>query len=316
MDFLLGKAGLAFHQIPDAQRTWVLGAVPRVRFWEERQGFKPDVLMTFGMPMSDHLFGLAYPGVPWIAHFSDPWTDSPFKAHIGPMERQMEAEVFAKADALVFTSQETLELVMAKYGEAYLAKAHVIPHGHLVQPEEEAEPGYVLRSIGSFYGPRSPRPLFEAVERLAPGLLEGVRIELVGPLGEHAGLLEAYPAARRVIRLVGSVGYQESLALMRRASALLLIDAPAARSVFFPSKLAEYIGANRYIFAITPPGTSARIVADVGGTVVDPTDVDGIMAGLERLLRERPERLPRPTTAYTEGAVAAQVNALVRSLAR
>jgi hypothetical protein len=268
------------------------------------------------MPMSDHLFGLLYQAanrVPWVAHFSDPWTDNPFRRHAGA-ELAQERAVMAAADALVFTSPETLELVMHKYDAGIRAKARVIPHSHPVQASEPAEPGYVIRSVGSFYGDRSPKPLYEAVERLAreaPGLLADVRIELAGPLGEHQGLLDAYPAAGQVIRLFGSVDFATGQALMRRASCQLLVDAPAALSVFFPSKLAEYLGTGRYIFAITPPGTSARIVGEVGGTVVDPRDGDGIVAGLRALLEARPDRLPRPTHAYEEAEVARAANALL-----
>ena len=40
-----------------------------------------DALVSFAQPWSDHLIGLRVhraTGLPWIAHFSDPWTDSPY----------------------------------------------------------------------------------------------------------------------------------------------------------------------------------------------------------------------------------------------
>jgi hypothetical protein len=66
------------------------------------------------------------------------------------------------------------------------------------------------------------------------------------------------------------VDYKTSLALMESADLLLVIDAPFDQSVFLPSKLVDYIGAQRPIFAITPPGTSAKLVSDLGGMVAHP----------------------------------------------
>ena len=45
---------------------------------------------------------------------------------------------------------------------------------------------------------------------------------------------------------------------------LLILDAPFKISVFFPSKLVDYIGANKPILAITPEGSCAEIVRKLG----------------------------------------------------
>src|SRR5690606_17772220 len=75
-----------WNRRPGMYRPWV---APAVRAAEEisRAGFRPDVLVTFGNPMSDHLVGLelaARHRLPWVAHFSDPWTGNPYHAY-GPL---------------------------------------------------------------------------------------------------------------------------------------------------------------------------------------------------------------------------------------
>ena len=45
---------------------------------------------------------------------------------------------------------------------------------------------------------------------------------------------------------------------------LLILDAPFDISVFFPSKLVDYIGAQKPILAITPEGSCADIVRRLG----------------------------------------------------
>ena len=73
-----------YARVPDEFRKWVPRAETAIRAHLERTGFVPDVLVTFGEPMSDHLVGLRLKrqmGLRWIAHFSDPWIDNPFRRH-------------------------------------------------------------------------------------------------------------------------------------------------------------------------------------------------------------------------------------------
>ena len=47
---------------------------------------RPDALVSFGMPMTDHLLGLDLKratGLPWLAHFSDPWAGNPHHPRSG-----------------------------------------------------------------------------------------------------------------------------------------------------------------------------------------------------------------------------------------
>jgi len=323
MDGLGERLYLGWANLPDPYRGWVYRAERWVESWQWETGFRPDLLITFGMPMSDHLFGLRYKrrtGCPWIAHFSDPWSDNPFRRDnllTAWLNRHMEGWVIEKADVVVFTSSETLDLVMRKYPSRWRKKAFVIPHAFdrrrfdpaLLPPEGL----YTIRYIGNFYGPRSPRPLLEAIERLAreePALLDGVAVEFIGSMGRHRNLLQRYPVAGRLVSFRGMVSYTESLRLMQTAHCLLVIDAPAKVSVFFPSKLVEYIGSNRFILAISPRGTTARVVREVGGLVVDPNDVMAVTEGLRKVLKERPWNRSGSGDRYEKSRVLPEVERL------
>jgi glycosyltransferase involved in cell wall biosynthesis len=239
-------------------------------------------------------------GIPWVAHLSDPWLGGPYwdggrarRWIIGRLERA----VLDAADAVVFVSEETREMTMSRYHPDWMRKTHVIPHcfdPRLYPTADHAtRNGAVIRHIGSLYGPRRPTSLFDAIQRLEqsePALLEGVRIELVGDratalAGEIArrglgGLVEARPG----------VGYLESLREMRTADVLVLIEAPAATSLFLPSKLIDYLGANRPILALTPSrGPSASILTEPLDRVVPPDDVAAIALALKDLI-ERAKR--------------------------
>jgi hypothetical protein len=80
------------------------------------------------------------------------------------------------------------------------------------------------------------------------------------------------------VRERAPVDYATSLELMASSDLLLVVDAPAERSPFLPSKLVEYVGSGRPIAAFSAPGPSADLVRRLGGWVADPAS-DGAGAG-------------------------------------
>ena len=95
---------------------------------------------------------------------------------------------------------------------------------------------------------------------------------------------------------------------MSDADMLLILDAPVEQSVFFPSKLVDYIGAKRPIFALTPEGACADILRKVGGLVASPSSVESIKDGLVMAIRRMksgtaPEPDPSAALEYEAASV-------------
>jgi len=316
---------------PDNYRGWIKPCLKRVLDWLDQSAFTPDVLATFGHPMSDHLIGLEIGRrlkIPWIAFFSDPWVDNPYNKY-DPLSawvnRRKEKEVMAEADRVIFTSQETLDLVMSKYPASWRSRAHFVPQSFDPRAYPEACPlsnkGLrIIRHVGNFYGIRTPAPLVEGLKRLIsthPELLSKIRFELVGRCSsfmQHRSNIHSLPSD--LISLKLPVDYQESLRLMVTADALLLIDAPSEFNIFFPSKLADYIGAGRPILGITPPGTSAKIILQSGGWVADPRCSEEVEAMLVKYLStptfSNPWGEPSVRKAFEIGNVAERINKIIR----
>ena len=324
---------LAFwDKMPDRYRDWnkpVLRVIHNAVMQED----KPDLLVTFGSPMSDHLIGLKLKEkyqLPWIAHFSDPWVDNPFKNFnwlTAKINRNLERAVFQMADRLVFTSDETVSLVMRKYGKSYLSKARVLPHAF--EPDlftnrvDTAEP-LTIRYVGDLYGPRTPEPLFRVLRRVCidePSLLKNINFEFVGgtyDLQLSKMGLEDLP--EKLILFRPTVSYEESLALMKSASGLLVIDAPASESVFLPSKLVDYIGASRPIFGITPSGTAKIVIDKLGGWVANPANINELQVTLKSFLtyvgnnREREWGKSEVRAGYEASRVGKEFEGIVEDL--
>ena len=317
--------------LPDSERPWA----DRLANTVLAKGLigRDDVLVTFGQPMSDHLAGLTIKrqlGVRWIAHFSDPWSDNPYLSR-NPFTRfrlrKMEREVFEAADRILFTSEETSELSMRKYPAAWLNKVGVLPHAY--DPHFQARPfasrgrNLVFRHLGNFYGRRNPLMLVQALDQLRrkhPALLNNVSIELIGRwVGHERWSPSDEGLPKELLSFRKTIAYDESLREMREADALLIIDAPFEQNVFFPSKLVDYLWARRPILALTPPGTSAKIVEASGGLVVSPESPETIAAGLADMIeRLRAGKIGPPSeevvTRYDARQVAAGFDQIVQGL--
>ena len=287
-----------WNRAPDRYGAWKRAALAAVEAHALGHGYVPDLVSTFSQPAVDHLIGLELKkkwGRPWVAHFSDPWADNPFhKADEATTARNLalEHEVVEAADRLIFTSQETVEMVMSKYPAGWRDKARALPQCFdpvLYPPRGAPEDGALrVRYVGNFYGTRTPEPLLRSLAALHssdPAALDRVFFELVGVTDPN--IVEACGVGGLPAGLVSvrpPVGYRESLRLMTEADGLLIIDAPADVSVFLPSKLIDYVGAGRPVLGLTPRGAAAHLIARLGGWVVDPSDAVAGAAALRSFL--------------------------------
>jgi len=287
-----------WNKTPDRYRSWNPIALKAVKNFVHYSRYNPDILVTFSQPISVHLLGLElkkHYGWPWVVHFSDPWVDNPLNKS-DPLTRSvnysLEQKVLEVADKTFFVSYETVDLVMAKYPEEWKKKVCVLPHSF--DPELYPEPlknhnsQIIIRHVGNFYRKRTPKPLFETLKCILssnPDCLSNVCFELIGainPLSQYKKRFASFP--KGLVSIKPSVPYHESLKQMVSADGLLIIDAPAEISVFLPSKLIDYIGARLPILGFTSPGTSSRLIQNLGGWVADPNDATAMAEKLKSFL--------------------------------
>jgi hypothetical protein len=283
------------YQRPDIYRTWMRQAFRAVDRASRHHQF--DAIVTFSFPASTNLLGASLKdrlGIRWVSHNSDPWADNPLSRisrWTRGSHRRLERESFAKADALLFPSDEMSEMYRQRYPDL-AGRVQTLNHSFdpAAYPTVARSNGIgrlrTLRYIGTFYGSRTPEPLYSALALLSPEDRRGLKIEIIGGGRSAWSLRERYGLTDTVVIQPG-VSYRESLRLMADSDVLLVIDAPSIEpSVFFPSKLADYIGAKRSILGISPPGTTRRILDDLGQPCHGPEDTQAIAASLRALVHE------------------------------
>jgi glycosyltransferase involved in cell wall biosynthesis len=116
-----------------------------------------------------------------------------------------------------------------------------------------------------------------------------------------------------VVHVQDPVAHAEAVRLQRAAHALLLfLTVPSDHSTFVPSKLYEYVAANRPILAVTRGGALERLLVRRGLSrwILRPEDTAGIAAAVAEILdlhaRDALPVLPASTVESFSGAAAAE----------
>lgn len=294
---------LLYRFFEPRKREWIY---PARRYLQKLDSSTYDVILSCSQPHCNHLLGLYLKqktGKPWIAYLSDPWTDNVYASfpskQVFAYNLKLEQTVMAQADRVFFTSPEILELVMAKYPAAIKQKCGVLPHCFIphwydlypARPQVALPDTIRVVHTGHFYGPRTPLPLFRVLAALQREEDLSGRIEFLfyGNMAqEHVDFI-VKEGLQGVVTIHTTIPYLQSLALMKQADALLLIDAPLnsmRESVFLPSKLVDYLGSGRPVIGITPPvGASARVLRDTGNHTCDIADQAAIRQTVMKLIQ-------------------------------
>jgi len=281
-----------FYQRPDTFTSWMKKAFSTITTKYKKNDF--DIILTFSYPLSTNLLGKElkeYFDCKWIAYNSDPWIDNPhahFKSYMKNINEDLEKESFTLADKLLFTSIETSEFYINKY-PFLKKKIDYINHSFdktLFNNNIVKNKNITIRYIGSFYGTRTPKPLFKAIKKLDKNDLDKFTIELVGGGKKASLLLSEYKFSN--VKIIKPVSYIESLKLMNSSDYLLVIDAPSENiSIFFPSKLADYIGCKKPIFGISPKGSTNRILEELDYKCYNVNNIDNIKNELENIINNK-----------------------------
>ena len=297
--------------------SWTNSASEAIGRWVRWR--RHPVVFSFAQPWISHLAVLAvkrrFPQIRWAAHFSDPWVDSPY---LGQTEganladaRQQEREIIDRADAVIFVTEQTSDLVMRKYPQAWRGKTHVIPHLLDLEvprlPKVERKDVDQLRFVhaGSLYeGTRAPGGLFEALKELQQSASGGrlpLGFHFVGWTGSATLKSVSDLLPGQCVSWTSPLYYTPSLKELANSDVLVVVDADFQVSPFLPSKIFDYLLFDKPMMALTPSGSAtSQFMEDLGYPCVGPNDIEGIKKLLMATLEKWKAGKLKPTAAHME----------------
>lgn len=296
---LLGELYRNLVNFPDGQVGWF---GPALRAGDRLlRAWRPDVVVSVASPWTSHLVGRALArryGLPWVAEYQDPWTDSRSRGRIWPLsvlERALEDHVTRDAHAIIVVSEAWAERMRRRFPgmPVYVIPCGFDPAEYASVPDPPPLP-LTLVYTGRLYDRQHPKPLFAAVRALLD------RGE-IGPADLHVRFFGRYldvarqalqdlSLDRALVEVSDPVAHLEAVSQQQRAHVLLLFLGDDDDVGWRPAKLYEYLGARRPILVIggTVEHEAARIVRDcrAGVALFDPEAIAAQLRSWVRELRE------------------------------
>jgi glycosyltransferase involved in cell wall biosynthesis len=269
---------------PDYHFIWEFLAI--LKLFKVKKQCKIDIIHSVSAPYCSHIVGYFAKSIlkkPWVCHLDDFWVDQVFE-HFHAfrfINRWLEKICFKKADVVLSTSKEILELAKARYSQDIQNKFIFIPPGYELryypQVYTEEKDKYKFTYLGVLYpGRREPHSLFAAVKYIKhehPEIYKRLEITLVGIDHSKYQQMADKEEIGGIVRCRGRVDYLESMRLMKEASALIHIGLMNSRfndDIHISGKIFEYFGAERLILAITTlSGPVADFIRENNGIVSD-----------------------------------------------
>ena len=314
------RAVLASLNVPDTATGWILPAVVDGRRLVRRS--KVACLFSSGPAWSSHLVGLGLArltGLPWVAHFRDPWSQGSVTSGrsrwVDRVNAHLERAVVQRAACVICVTDHHTNVLRRYYASYGPEKFVTVPNGYDGAEWEQLERNvaagdaaarngrFVITYAGSLYLGRSPLLVLEALRRLGRAgdiTLERVRLDLVVYDGARH-----LPDGRDVMDVAGEMGLAGSVQVLgplprgetlRRllASDLLLLLGHGI-TMQIPGKLYEYLRTGRPILALAPAGAQTDLLHATGGAwIVEPHDVHGAVEAIRDAYRRWQTGQPGP----------------------
>lgn len=229
-------------------------------------------------------------GLPWVAGLRDPWTDfltTPKRWFLPKMiDRLLEKSVFENADYVECAWEGIKKDALDKYPTFDAEKFVHIPNGYdsadFPKSESVVNEIFTLTYTGSMYGRRNPKTLFDAIEELiVVGLVEKdkFKFRFIGRFGAEIDEMIENTSFKKQIEVIGYMAHSESIKMLMKSDALLLIVDEAKESEeIVPGKVYEYLGVMKAILAITPQKSAiAKLIRETNAGLIAHQDENELL---------------------------------------
>lgn len=226
---------------------------------------------------SCHLLGLylkkKFPKTPWITSFSDPWTQNIYQKKIPflfYLEKIFEKRVLSKAN-LVISPNKLLSKSFKLINQSKTDKFKVIPHSFeekfIQKKKKKINNEIIIRFFGKIYANRNILPFLKSLELISLKLYN-IKIEFYSRWSNQFEYINSSKVLKKIIKVFPYVKYLKALELMGDSDILLIFDSDFENSLYFQSKLIDYISVKRKIFYVgNKKSFNANIVKKFNGTL-------------------------------------------------
>lgn len=238
-------------------------------------------------------------GVKWLATWNDPF---PVEKYPYPYGNGPKAKVFWGAKRLIpmmekypdfhLFPSERLRDYMLQYMNVSMDQTKIVPHVTLEMNSHRGKTdlkGLSILHSGNLNYPRDPECFLKALARFVhenpnaqlKAFFQGV---LPDRLRELIGRLDL----GKWIEILPAVSYKESIEQLSNYNVALIIEAPCEEGVFLPTKVSDYMQADKTIWAISPSKGVLHDLYNNGniGYFADCLDEEGILNELDNIYRD------------------------------
>ncbi len=224
--------------------------------------------------------------IPYVLDYRDAWLDYPIKYYPTPLHKYLnykyEKDALHSAKKIITTNRKVKELILKRYKFLEYNDIEIIPQGYdpedFVRNKPLPRPPVKKMRIthaGVFYGKRTPKFFFQALEKLfneKPNLMDKIEVFFIGNFkDEDKKLIDKYKLGG-VVNLLGYLDHQKCIQYLMSSDLLWLMLDNETQS---PGKVYEYIGAKKPILANVPDGFIKQTLEEFScNTVLPPFEVD------------------------------------------
>jgi glycosyltransferase involved in cell wall biosynthesis len=280
---------------PDSRIFWIFLALPKA-LWLAR---KCDIIYTSLSPYSINILGLIIKkltGKPWVADYRDEWVlDSicwkpPTKLHAWLGEK-LDRACIRNAEFVINTTGVRTQIFVDYFGgpeEKFITIHNGYDESDIAKFRDIDAPTdtFVMTSLGNLYSGRDAKPFLHAVAALIEdGVIERqkLKIKLIGsrnnelvPEVEKLGICNLVDTQPRIPQ-------QEAFMELAKSHVAVLVGSDMEK-VAMTTKVYEYAGMGKPIFALVPEGPVFDFVKACGGWCAHPANVEEIQQVLRNIL--------------------------------
>jgi glycosyltransferase involved in cell wall biosynthesis len=256
-----------------------------------------DVIITRSPSDIAHLVGLRLRkkfNIKWIANWNDPslsiWPE-PYQ-EVLPMWKKwlinrFTAEALFKADLNTFPSQLLKDHFANKFNNF---KSEIIPHIMLSYSSnvtiDEDKMSLKICHSGNLSLERDPENLFLALKRNNINNKLKIHLDILGVATPFALSLVEKHNLEKYVNFTKPMPYTLALKKMTEYDVLLILEAKMDKSIFLPSKIADYVTLNKPILSISPVISEIGVLINKygGGLMANNIVVDNIYEKLVELM--------------------------------